>query len=457
MLEKKVINKVIAALMESGGSFGETYIQKSRNNSARLEDGKIEDASSGFDFGCGLRLWHKDSTFYAYIDSVDEKELVNAARLLSSVVDVGSSKKVAALKTCKKKDGGATLSFKGPLHKKDILLQVDKACRDYDGHIIQVSANFSDQDQETLIANTNGAFSFFRTKKAILSVNAIAKKDDEIKTGYKSYARTGTHDLFKQKRPEQIALEAAETAVKMLDAREAPTGEMPVVIGPAFGGVIFHEACGHGLEADAVLKDASVFKGKAGKKIATELVTAIDDGSMPGHWGSFGFDDEGFSPERTVLIEKGYLAEYMHDLKSAGKLSARQTGNARRQSYRYLPYPRMSNTYIANGSQDPSDIIRSVKRGIYAKGFAGGAVDPATGDFVFGISEGYIIENGEIGYPIKGATLIGNGPGVLKKIEAVGNDLDFAPGFCGKNGQSLSNEVGQPTIKVSRMTIGGTE
>jgi len=308
-----------------------------------------------------------------------------------------------------------------------------------------------------LIANTNGAFSFFRTKKAILSVNAIAKKDDEIKTGYKSYARTGTHDLFKQKRPEQIALEAAETAVKMLDAREAPTGEMPVVIGPAFGGVIFHEACGHGLEADAVLKDASVFKDKAGKKIATELVTAIDDGSMPGHWGSFGFDDEGFSPERTVLIEKGYLAEYMHDLKSAGKLSARQTGNARRQSYRYLPYPRMSNTYIANGSQDPSDIIRSVKRGIYAKGFAGGAVDPATGDFVFGISEGYIIENGEIGYPIKGATLIGNGPGVLKKIEAVGNDLDFAPGFCGKNGQSLSNEVGQPTIKVSRMTIGGTE
>ncbi|MGM0364909.1 MAG: TldD/PmbA family protein [Actinomycetota bacterium] len=458
MIEKKVLNRVIGCLMDSGGSFGEAYIQKSRNNSLRLEDGKIENAASGYDFGCGLRIWHKKSTFYAYVDSIEEKELINAARILGSAVGSSAKGKIIGLKACRKKESRAkSTAFYNPLQKKDILLRVDKTCRDYDPHIIQVSSYLSDQEQEIQIANSDGAYSCCKGLKVIISINAIAKRGKEIKTGHKSFAKTAGYEAFGQKKPEEVAASAAETAVRMLDAKGAPTGEMPVVIGPAFGGVIFHEACGHGLEADAVLKDASVFKGRVGQKIASDLVTAVDDGSMEGHWGSYGFDDEGCPPSRTVLIEEGKLCGYMHDLKSSHKLNQKQTGNGRRQSYRYLPYPRMSNTYIANGKQEPEDIIKSVNRGIYAKEFAGGAVDPATGDFVFGISEGYIIENGKIGFPIKGATLIGNGPNVLKKIEAVGNDLDFAPGFCGKNGQSLSNEVGQPTIKVSRITIGGTE
>ncbi len=214
---------------------------------------------------------------------------------------------------------------------------------------------------------------------------------------------------------------------------------------------------GHGLEADAVVKDSTVFKDKLGKKIASTIVTAIDDPTIGSAWGSYKFDGEGFPSEKTILIKNGILENYIYDLKSAKKLGASQTGNGRRQSYRHIPIPRMSNTYIARGKQSYGSLIRSVDKGIYAKEFAGGQVDPATGDFVFGISEGYLIENGQIGQPIKGATLIGNGPRVLNKIEAVADNLEFAPGFCGKGGQSIANEVGQPTIKVSEITVGGTK
>jgi len=220
--------------------------------------------------------------------------------------------------------------------------------------------------------------------------------------------------------------------------------------------VIFHEACGHGLEADAILKDATVFKSKTGKKIASGAVTAIDDSTMAHHWGSYAFDGEGIPCQKTVLIKDGVLESFLYDLRTAKKLGKEPTGNGRRQSYRHVPIPRMSNTYIAAGNAGREDLIASVKKGIYAREFAGGQVDPATGDFVFGISEGYLLEKGKIGSPIKNATLIGNGPRILKKIEAVADDLDFAPGFCGKQGQSLANEVGQPTIKVSAITVGGT-
>ncbi|MCX6347786.1 MAG: TldD/PmbA family protein [Actinobacteria bacterium] len=294
---------------------------------------------------------------------------------------------------------------------------------------------------------------FFKT---FLAVSIIAVKGSEARTGYKSLAKTKGFELFNEKKPEDVALEAAAMAINMLDAVNAPVGIQPVVIGPGFGGVIFHEACGHGLEADAIIKNASVFKDKIGCRIASETVTAIDDSTLKYHWGSYKFDDEGHPSQRNVLIEKGILKSYLLDVKSSKKLSLPQTGNGRRQSYRDIPFPRMSNTFIDNGTEKPDTLLGSVKKGIYAKEFSGGQVDPATGDFVFGISEGYMIENGKLGYPIKGATLIGNGPEILGKIEAVGNDIDYAPGFCGKNGQSITNEVGQPTIKVSSITVGGT-
>jgi len=458
MIEKELIRKVLSAMLSGGGNFAEVYLQKSKNNTLKLEDSKIENAVSGFDLGCGLRVWKDNRTFYGYVNSIEPKLLLQSARELGRAAGLGKNPYSLQLspKQFEPLEILDNFSLPGNNRKKNILLEVDEACRKYSKNIVQVSSYIADGQQETYIANSQGVFSQFFLQKVILSVNAIARKGKEVRTGHKSFAKTLGYEMFDLKKPKEIAEESAAIAINMLEARNAPTGQMPVVIGPAFGGVIFHEACGHGLEADAIVKDASVFKDMIGKKIASELITAIDDPALKGHWGSYSFDDEGYPAEETVLIKDGYLESYMNDLRSSDKLGGEPTGNGRRQSYRYMPYPRMSNTYIANGKSSSTEILSSVKKGIYAKEFAGGQVDPATGDFVFGISEGYMLENGEITYPIKGATLIGNGPQILKEIEMVGNDLDFAPGFCGKNGQSLANEVGQPTIKVSSITVGGT-
>ncbi|MBN2072355.1 MAG: TldD/PmbA family protein [Actinobacteria bacterium] len=459
MIEKRFASKVLNTLLETGASFSEIFIQKMSASSLKLEDSSIENCSSGYDLGCGLRIWNGDSTYYAYVDSIKESRILDAARVLGGAVKSTGQLKVADLIENK---SAYRLSIKKYPHlisadnKKEILLSVDKTARDFSPHIVQVTASISDLEEEIFIANSLGECSGEKVVKTLLSVNVVALRKKEIRTGHKTLAETRGFEALEAGRAEKLAKEASHIAVVMLDAINAPVGLIPVVIGPAFGGVIFHEACGHGLEADSVLKDASVFKGKLGKKVASESVTAIDDSSIPHHWGSFKYDGEGFTSGSTVLIKDGILVNFINDLKSSIKMKKPRTGNGRRQSYRDSPMPRMTNTYIANGKDDPSSIIRSVNRGIYAKEFAGGQVEPATGDFVFGISEGYLIEKGEIGQPIKGATLIGNGPDILKKIEAVGNDLDFAPGFCGKGGQSVTNEVGQPTIKVSKITVGGT-
>ncbi|MDD5622924.1 MAG: TldD/PmbA family protein [Actinomycetota bacterium] len=458
MIENRLAKKILNILLGNGADFSEIFIQKRAFNNLRLEDSKIENSSSGYELGCGLRLWVGDSTFYAYVDSLEESKLINAAKILSSAINGTSSLKILDLTEAKssyvtdiRKPPGSIQSDA----RKDILELADRSARDFNPAVIQVTSTLSDTAEETYIANSYGSFSSEKIVKIFLAVNVVARRGKNIRTGYKSLARSSGYEAFDFKNPADLALEASGIAVTMLDAVGAPAGELPVVIGPAFGGVIFHEACGHGLEADAVLKNASVFKDKAGKKIASEIVTAIDDSTLEYRWGSYKFDGEGFPSSRTVLIKDGVLQNYIYDLRTSKKLGAKQTGNGRRQSFRNVPFPRMSNTFIDSGDEDPDSIIRSVSRGIYAKEFAGGQVDPATGDFVFGISEGYLIENGKISFPIKDTTIIGNGPEVLKKIEAVGNNLDFAPGFCGKNDQLVSNEVGQPTIKVEKITVGG--
>jgi TldD protein len=459
LISKATAKKVLSQLLGSGGQFGELFIQKKVSNNLRLDDNKVENSSSGFEIGCGLRLIFKDSTYYAYVDSIEEAKLIESAKILSSAVNNSNISKPLDLNDSKSSYNIKILQFPDkvlPEIKKQILFTVNAIARDKSEKIYQVTAVLSDTEEEVMIANSNGFFSKNFLVKTFLAVNVIAVKGAEARTGYKSLAKTKGLELFNEKKPEDIALEAAVIAINMLDAVNAPVGIQPVVIGPGFGGVIFHEACGHGLEADAIVKNASVFKDKLGCKIASEIVTAVDDSTLKYHWGSYKFDDEGYPSQRNILIEKGILKNYLMDIKSSKKLNLPLTGNGRRQSYRDMPFPRMSNTFIDNGSESPDKLLSSVKKGIYAKEFSGGQVDPATGDFVFGISEGYIIENGKLGYPIKGATLIGNGPEVLNKIEAVGNDLDYAPGFCGKNGQSITNEVGQPTIKVSSITVGGT-
>jgi TldD protein len=460
MLEQKLIKKILNILLSSGGDFSEVFIQKRNLNNMRLDDGKIENSNSGFELGCGLRLINKDSTFYAYVDSIDKESLINAAKILSSAVDSSSKNKVLDLSEDKSAYEAIVEQYPYDItqeNKKTLLDIANEKARSFSKYIVQVSANLSDADETIFIANSNGLLITDSSVKVFLAVNVIAKKGNEIRTGYKSLARTMGYEIFKYKSPEAVALEAAGIAIKMLDAVNAPAGSFPVVIGPAFGGVIFHEACGHGLEADAIIKDASVFKGKLNKKIASSILTAVDDSTLQHHWGSYAFDSEGYPSQKNVLIENGILKNYIFDYKSACKMKAKQTGNGRRQSYKDLPVPRMSNTFIACGSEKNEAIIKSVASGIYAKEFAGGQVDTATGDFVFGISEGYLIKNGVISDPIKGATLIGNGPDILNRIEAIGKDLDFAPGFCGKAGQSITNEVGQPTILIDKITVGGTE
>ena len=464
MIEKNIALKVLGTLNSGGASFSEIYIQKSISNSLKLEDSRIENSNSGYDMGCGLRVWIGDSTYYAYVDSIEEKKLIEAAKILGAAGKSSSTGKIFDLnRDLRQASSGYKANIlKNPsataaIEKKDILEAVDRVCREYDKHIIQVATSLSDIEEEVYTANSYGEESFHKVIKVFLSVNAVAKKDRDIRTGYKSIAKTSGYEAISILKAESIAKEASRIAITMLGAVDAPMGALPVVIGPAFGGVIFHEACGHGLEADSVIKDASVFKGKEGKKIASDIVTAIDDPTMPYHWGSFKFDGEGYpSSSPTTLIKDGVLKSFIYDLRASRKLEKGRTPNGRRQSFRHVPIPRMTNTYIARGTEKPEDLIGSVKKGIFAKEFAGGQVDTATGDFVFGISEGYLIESGKLGKPIRGATLIGNGPDILKKIEAIADDLDFAPGFCGKQGQSIANEVGQPTIKISEITVGGT-
>ncbi|MCL6087553.1 MAG: TldD/PmbA family protein [Actinobacteria bacterium] len=459
MIDKKTAKKVLDKLLESGGSFGEIFIQQKVLNNFRLDDNKIENASSGFENGCGLRLIYKDSTYYAFIDSREKEKLLESAKILSAAVNNSNINRALNLNDSASSYNISILKYPDkvlPDEKKSILTEVNNTARNKSSNIIQVTATLFDSEEEILIANSEGVYASYFSVKAFLAVSTIAAKDREIRTGYKSFAKTRGFELFEEKKPADIAAQSADMAINMLDAVNAPSGILPVVIGNGFGGVIFHEACGHGLEADAIIKNASVFKDKIGKKIASDMVTATDDSTLAYHWGSYKFDSEGCPSARNVLIEKGILTSYLLDIKSARKLNMSLTGNGRRQSYRDIPFPRMSNTFIENGNEDPEIIISSVKKGIYAKEFSGGQVDPATGDFVFGISEGYLIDNGKLSNPIKGATLIGNGPEILNKIEAIGNDLDYAPGFCGKNGQSVTNEVGQPTIKISAITVGGT-
>jgi len=460
MINKTLTKKILNTLLKTGGNFSEIFAQKKEVNNIRLEDGRIENSSSGFEIGCGLRLIYKDTTFYAYVDSLQQEIVLNAAKILSAAVNEAAKINVLNL-------NNVYGIYVAPIKKhppdiiqedkKEILLSVDKFARSYSHNIMQVSSNLSDLEEEIYIANSEGIVCHDNNTKVMLSVSVVAQEKKEIRTGYKSLARTSGYEIFDFEKPSVISEEASRIAVTMLKAVNAPSGSQQVVIGPAFGGVIFHEACGHGLEADAILKDASVFKDKIGKKIANKIITAIDDATIPYHWGSYAFDGEGFPSQENVLIKDGILQNYIFDYKTAMKMKKRQTGNGRRQSYRDIPIPRMSNTYLAKGKEDADSILKSVKKGIYAKEFSGGQVDPAIGDFVFGISEGYMIEDGVVTQPIKGATLIGNGPEVLNKIEAIGNNLDFAPGFCGKGGQSASNEVGQPTILVREITIGGTE
>jgi TldD protein len=340
--------------------------------------------------------------------------------------------------------------------KVQTLARADDAARAEGDAIRQVSVSYADSHRRILVANSDGLLAEDDQVRTRFFVQTVAVADTGMQTGMEAPGLTVGFELFDDVDPEEVARTSARRALTMLRARPAPTGKLPVVLKKGAGGVLFHEACGHGLEADLVAKDASVFRGRAGEQVASPLVTLVDDGTLAREWGAYAIDDEGAAARRNVLIEGGVLTDYMWDLIRARKEGREQSGNGRRETYQHLPMVRMTNTYLLEGEDDPDEIVRQTPYGIYCAQLGGGQVNTATGDFVFGMTEAYLIENGEITEPVRAANLIGNGPETLRHVDALGNDFGTWPGTCGKFGQGVPVSAGQPTLRVSELTIGGT-
>ncbi|MGA8372000.1 MAG: TldD/PmbA family protein, partial [Acidimicrobiales bacterium] len=347
----------------------------------------------------------------------------------------------------------------GPASKADslaLLRRADEAGRSAGGAISQVQAGYGGSKRQVLIANSEGLLATDEQVRTRFSVACVAEGDTGLQTGFESAARTVGFELFDEVSVEELAQLAARRALSKLSARPAPSGEVPLVLAGGSGGILFHEACGHGLEADHIVKDASVYVGQVGQQVASPLVTLVDDGTVGSEWGTFGFDDEGRPAQRNVLIENGVLTEYLWDYLRARKEGRRSSGNGRRQSYQHLPMVRMTNTFLLPGQEDADEIVAQTPNGVYVAKLGGGQVNTTTGDFVFGTTEAYLIEDGRITEPLRDANLIGNGPEVLRRIDAVATDFAMTPGTCGKDGQSVPVGCGQATLRITGVTIGGT-
>jgi len=340
--------------------------------------------------------------------------------------------------------------------KLDLLVRADEAARAAGGSITQVQVGCGDSRRRVLIANSDGLLAEDDQIRTRFNVMCVANGDSGMQTGYESLARTEGYEIFERYDVEDIARTAAGRALAKLSARPAPSGEVPIVLAGGSGGILFHEACGHGLEADHIVKDASVYTGQMGKLVASPLVTLVDDGTVLGEWGNFAVDDEGHAPARNVLIENGILTDYMWDWLRARKEGRASSGNGRRQSYKHLPMVRMTNTFLLAGKEKANEIVAQTPSGVYVSKLGGGQVNTTTGDFVFGTTEAYLIEDGHITEPLRDANLIGNGPEVLRRIDAVADDFDMTPGTCGKDGQSVPVGCGQATLRITGITLGGT-
>lgn len=459
MLDVSLISRVLAEALR-GGSFAEIFVEDRSSTSLRLEDARVEDVASGRDRGAGIRVMEGERTAYAYTNVLTEDGLVAAARAARAGLRGGEQAQPFDLRRREPeiRHPVRTRPEDVPSRQKvSGLLEADDAARASGGDVRQVIASYMDVRQKVLIASSEGVLVEDDRTRLRFAVQVIAARDGRIATGFEAPGHSGGHELLDVHTPRDLAAAAASKAVTMLDAKASPAGELPVVLAPGTGGVLIHEACGHGLEADTLVKDASVYAGRAGERFGHEKVTIVDDGTDPGAWGSFGVDDEGTPAQRTVLFDRGVLTGHLSDLRSARMIGHPSTGNGRRQSYAHLPIVRMSNTYLLPGTDDRDAILSSVDRGVYAGTFSGGEVNPATGNFVFGMSEAYMIENGEITHPIRGANLIGNGPQVLATIEGIASDFGRREGVCGKDGQHAPVTNGMSTVLLSRMTVGGTE
>ena len=461
MIDTPVLERVLGAALRHGGEFAEVFAEDRSSSSAVLDDGRVEELSSGRDRGAGIRVVSGDTTGFAHTADLSESGLLKAAEAASAVARSGGGGATTVAVGPLHGDGGATRGGSGrpKVSKADsleLLGRADEAARAAGDAISQVQAGYGGSRRQVLIANSEGLLvgdEQFRTR---FSVSCVAVGDTGMQTGFETAARTVGFELFDEVSVEDLARLAAGRALSKLSARPAPSGEVPVVLAGGSGGILFHEACGHGLEADHIVKDSSVYAGQVGEQVASPLVTLVDDGTVGTEWGTFGVDDEGRPAQRNVLIEDGILTDYLWDYLRARKEGRLSSGNGRRQTYQHLPMVRMTNTFLLPGKDDADEIVAQTPHGVYVAKLGGGQVNTTTGDFVFGTTEAYLIEDGKITEPLRDANLIGNGPEILKRVDAVATDFAMTPGTCGKDGQSVPVGCGQATLRITGVTIGGT-
>jgi TldD protein len=461
IVDEAILSRTIDAALKTGGEFAEVFVEDRRSTSASLDDGRVEQVSSGRSRGAGVRVVSGDTTGFAHTTDLSEGGLAAAAEAASAAARRGgggtNSVPFAAVTGTNVAGATSDPSQISKSRKVELLERADAAARASGGAVKQVSAGYGDGLRRIQVANSEGVLAADERIRTRFSVSVVASGDAGMQTGYESIGFTRGFEVFDDITPEQIAAEGARRALAKLDAKPAPTGRVPVVIAAGVGGVLFHEACGHGLEADHIQKGASVYAGKVGELVASPLVTLVDDGTWSHEWGSSAIDDEGHPTGRNVLIENGVLTEFMWDWLRCRQSNRAGTGNGRRETYQVLPMVRMTNTYLTNGTADPEEIVRQTPNGVYVAKLGGGQVNTTTGDFVFGMTEAYLIEDGRITAPLRDANLIGNGPEVLRNIDVVGNDFSMGgPGTCGKEGQGVPVGLGQPTLRITEITVGGT-
>lgn len=459
MISRSVASEVLSKCLSTGGDYAEIYEQDSIANSISILDNKVENALGGRTYGVGIRIFKGLKSVYAYTNDSSLNSLLDTAH--KAAIALGDLKMDISIVL----NDNLVINNINNIKKYPTAIGYDKkinvmktaynSAKNYSDDITQVSVTYMDKEENILIANSEGVYAEDKRVRTRLGINAIATKDNENQTGFEGPGRCAGFEMFEEIDPEYYGKEAARTAHVMLNAKNCDAGKMMVVIDNGFGGVLFHEACGHSLEATSVAKGNSVFCDSIGKQIASTKVTAIDDGTISNAWGSINIDDEGSFSQKNVLIENGILKSYMIDKLNARRMNMKPTGSSRRQSYKFAPTSRMTNTYIAAGNDKCEDIIKSVDNGLYAKKLGGGSVNPVTGEFNFAVAEGYIVKNGVIQEPVRGASLIGKGEEVLMNIDMVGDNLMQAQGMCGSSSGSIPVNVGQPMIRVKEMTVGG--
>ncbi|MGH9532322.1 MAG: metalloprotease TldD [Terriglobales bacterium] len=460
-LTERDLERYLAAALSAGGDYADLYFEYTFCTSISLDESLVKSASQGISAGCGVRVVSGERTGYAYTDDLAPERILHAARTAALIASGPAKTLTAGFRQAAARGlyPLAAVAENGIASRLDLVQRADRAARAFDPRITQVRAGLSDEVRHILVVASDGTYAADQQPLARFSVFCIAKSGENSARGTSGGGgRVALDFFFSEKTPEHFAKEAARQAIVQLDAREAPAGEMEVVLGPGWPGILLHEAIGHGLEADFNRKKTSAFTGLVGQRVASDKCTVVDNGTLPSRRGSLNVDDEGAPTQNTVLIEKGILKGYISDKLSARLMNIADTGNGRRESYEHIPMPRMTNTYMLAGEDSPQDILRSVKRGVYAVNFGGGQVDITSGKFVFSTSEAYLVEDGSITAPLKNCTLIGNGPDVLTRVSMVGSDLalDEGVGTCGKDGQSVPVGVGIPTLKVDRITVGGT-